>query len=138
MAVNYTQAARRHFDDSRKLAEQHRASNASHLAGLAAECALKGVLQGMNVLTLDGKGIPTSADHRKHINTIWDEYQASLTGRRACAYALNGANPFANWRISGRYEEDSAIDLTTAEKHRAGAHKAMLVLEQARLEGVVR
>ena len=137
MATHYSQAARRHFDDCQTLAAQQRAGNTSHLAGLAAECALKAMLQGLGILSLDNKGKPSSEQHRRHIDAIWGEYQTSLVGAEA-KYAIDGINPFANWRISGRYEEDSTVDFATAEGHLSGARKAMMVLEEAQIQGDVR
>jgi hypothetical protein len=138
MAVNFAQAARRHFDDCHSLAAQMRAGNTSQLAGLAAECALKAVLYGLGHLTLNAKGMPDDEKHRKHIDTIWGEFQAALSGREARMYTLHAINPFDKWSIHDRYEDDSAIDFATAEAHRTGAHMAMLVLDRARLEGDVR
>lgn len=138
MATNYAQAARRHYDDSRTLAAQRRSGNTSHLAGLAAECALKAVLQGLGVLKLGPKSIPIDRKHQTHINVLWGEFQTALTGPKANLYMLPGANPFAGWRIEGRYEEDATIDVVTAEAHRVGAYKAMLILERARQERDVR
>jgi len=138
MNVNYSQAGRRHFDDCRTLSGKQRAGNSSHLAGLAAECALKAVLEGLGILTLDTRGVPADPKHKKHIDKIWDEFQAALSGRAAVMYTLRGANPFDDWKIEHRYEADSTIDQATAEKHCLGAHTAMLLLERARIEGDVR
>jgi len=137
MSVNYSQAGRRHFDDCRTLETLRRAGSASHLAGLAAECALKAVLQGLCLLTLDTKGVPEKPEHRKHVDKIWNEFQTALSGHPATLCALDGGNPFDDWRIEHRYEADSTIDLAMAEKHRLGAEKALLLLERARIEGVV-
>jgi hypothetical protein len=138
MAVNYSQAAQRHFDDCHTLVAEHRAGNASHLAGLAAECALKAVLEGLGFLILDGSGTPSDKKHRCHIDKVWDEFQASMAGPRARTYVLDGTNPFAAWRVAHRYEEDRTVDLPTAERHCSDARTAMLLLERARLEGDVR
>ena len=137
MNVNFSQAGRRHFADCRPLAGLHRAGNASHLAGVAAECALKAILQGLGLLTLDIKGMPEDRKHRHHIDKIWNEFQTALSGRRAAKYALDGGNPFDDWRIDHRYEADSTIVLSIAERHRSGADRALLLLESAQLEGDV-
>lgn len=137
MAVNFAQAARRHYDDSGTLVDKQRLGNASHLAGLAAECALKAVLEGLGRLVLTDKGLPEKEQHRKHIDIIWDEFQADLAGREAL-YALQGTNPFVDWRISQRYEDDRTIDQAMAERHREGSRTAMLLLERAQLGGDVR
>ncbi len=138
MSVNFSEAGRRHFDDSLALAEMQRSGNASHLAGLAAECALKAVLQGLRLLTVDTKGMPEDPKHKQHIDRIWNEFQAALSGHPAAMYALAGPNPFDNWKIDHRYEADSTIDQATAKKHCSGAHAAMLLLDRARIEGDVR
>lgn len=137
MAVNYSQAARRHFDDCTTLVGGQRAGNASHLAGMAAECALKAILQGVGALVLSRSGRPSKREHICHINKLWDEFQATVAGPRAQAYILDGCNPFASWCVDHRYEEDRTIDLPTAESHRVAARTAMLLLERAHLEGVV-
>ena len=138
MSVNYSEAGRRHLVDCQALARQRRAGNASHLAGFAAECALKAVLQGLGHLTLNDKGVPEDRKHKDHIDKIWHEFQARLSGRSEVTYALTGPNPFDDWKIGQRYETDSTIDLATAEKHCAGAAAAMQLLDRARIEGVVR
>jgi hypothetical protein len=139
MAVNYSHAAHRHFADCNTLVGGGRAGNASHLAGLAAECALKAVLEGLGVLVLDTSGKPIDKKHICHINKLWDEFQAGMAGSRARTYvSLDGTNPFAAWSIGQRYEEDRTIDLPTAEAHCSGARKVMVLLERARLEGDVR
>jgi hypothetical protein len=138
MAVNYAQAARRHFKDCRTLLEQQRSGNASHLAGLSAECALKAVLQGLGILVLNSSEKPSDRHHRLHVDLLWNEFQAFLSGPKAQFYLLDRINPFARWKVDQRYEEDLAVDLQTAADHREGAQKAMALLERAVMEGDVR
>lgn len=137
MAVNFAQAARRHFKDCRTLLEQQRSGNASHLAGMSAECALKAVLQGLGILTLDSTGKPENPHHKRHVNVLWNEFQTSLTGPKAQLYLLDPTNPFVQWKVDQRYEEDTAVDLKAAKSHREGAQKAMALLELAMIAGDV-
>jgi len=49
-------------------------ANADHLFGLAAECALKAVMQALGMLSLRSDGVPADKKHKVHINDLWNEF----------------------------------------------------------------
>ena len=138
MSVNYTEAARRHIEDACLLDEGQRSGNSSHLAGLAAECALKSILHGLGKLTLEN-GKPREKELKQHIDKLWGQFQVSVDGAAACEYlpALGGTNPFADWRIDRRYDENAALSRKQARAHLDAAKMVVKVLAIAQQRGEV-
>ena len=136
MAPNYTMAAKRHFNDASLLEGQGRFANTSHLAGVAAECALKSILFGFGKLTLkDGK--PAAQKHITHIDKFWREFQSSASGPSSAQLArlFAGANPFSDWHVNHRYEEDATVTEAMARAHLGAAKDVMKVFEDAVIRG---
>jgi len=132
MAENFKEAARRMFQDAETLKGSGRLGTPDHLYGLAAECALKAILAGMNEIS-----IPTTpADRRKypHVNVTWNEYLSAICGRSA---PVIGANPFESWRAEHRYEADVLFNDVRLRAHRDGARAAMGALDDAVQSGVI-
>ena len=140
MPVDFREAAERHWTDGDSLFRSSRLANADHLLGLAAECALKAVMQALG-MPLHPDGRPVDKQHHQvHINKLWDEFVTFAHARGGARYALTlGAvpNPFADWDVAQRYDHSSSIGAGQAARHQSAAQTARQVLEQAILDGVV-
>lgn len=141
---DFKAAARRHHDDAHFLLGDNRWANADHLAGLAAECALKAIIQCAPFgAATDAKGIPMWGQPTKtlvlHINKLWQELAQSLSGHSAAAFAalLAGPPPFATWEVGDRYSDGSAITQQQAAAHLGAARQVLGVLLQADRDGFV-
>jgi hypothetical protein len=132
---NFRMAAERTYRDAAHLEDGKRLANADHLYGLAAECALKAILVGLGVIPPSGP--PPKDFWRKHIDMVWSQYSACVSGQGHSSYLVASANPFAGWKADHRYEDDALFTSVRLRKHSAGALEAGLVLEQAILDGVV-
>jgi hypothetical protein len=136
---DYRDAAERHWEDADLLINDNRIANTDHLFGMAAECALKAVMQTLGMkLKADGK--PDEKGHAVHINKLWTEFQSFAGMRGGAKYtallSLPG-NPFSDWDVSQRYEHRSIITEEMLQRHRNGAGQAMNVLHTAFFQGVV-
>jgi len=80
----------------------------------------------------------TTKQHRTHIDNLWSEYQAFVSGRNARYVSrLPGSNLFADWRVGARYATDAHIGDLAATEHEAAARVAMLTLQEAVTDGIV-
>lgn len=135
--MHFREAALRAYDDARRL-ERHapppsRLGTIDHLYGIAAECALKAVLEGL------GAFVPNPyppKPFKVHIEQLWDEYATFVSGR-AAAFVLPPVNAFSAWKADHRYEGDATFSAGRLAVHHEGAITAMLVLDQAISAGVV-
>jgi len=136
MAIDFRDAAERHWEDAEYLWADTRLANADQLYGLAAECALKAVMLGLGMNIDPATGKP---EYPYHINRLWDEFVTFAHNRRGAHYAslVGTRNPFANWDISQRYHHRSAITQHAAEEHKRGAATGKAALDNAILDGVV-
>lgn len=140
---DFKAAARRHGRDARYLLDDRRWPNADHLAGLAAECGLKAILQGWLGASLNVKDIlvwgPSGKELRFHVNKLWAELPLILSGRSGPALAalVAGSAPFATWDVADRYSGDNAITEQDARGHVSKAEEIVRVLNQAELTGAV-
>lgn len=126
MATNYGAAAIRHLRDAELLLavgvenDPLRWANADHLAGFAAECALKVALPaGPDGGVRDGR-------HRVHIDELWE--RVPTQGLPRCYSGLvtllrRPVRPFGDWRAEQRYEEGTAITQAALEGHVAEARR---------------
>lgn len=139
MSVDFYDAALRHWEDGEWLHRDGRLPNADHLLGLAAECALKAVMQALD-RGLFPDGAPQESRHRVHIDRLWDEFLTFAHDRNGARYATvlgEGRNPFADWQAEQRYYRRSAIACETVEAHRQATRLVMRVLQEAALDGVL-
>lgn len=139
MAVDFRDAAKRHWDDAGHLTIDSRHPNADHLFGIAAECALKAVMGALGMRRRPS-GDPDEARHRVHIDRLWDEFRTFASGRSAAHYVTllpAGRNPFHNWDASQRYSNRSQFVRATVVLHQQGAEATMQVLQRARLDGII-
>jgi hypothetical protein len=117
-----------------------RVPNADHLAGFAAECGLKAILEGWYGATLKGKFLEWNGKQvGSHVNKLWGEAATALTGRTGATLAalLQGSVPFANWAVDDRYSDGTAVSGQSARDHVGMARKVIEILDQAILDGVV-
>lgn len=114
--------------------------NADHLAGLAAECGLKAILEGWYGATLTGDFLEWNGKTvRSHVKKLWGEVATALAGRTGATLAtlLRGSVPFANWDVSDRYSDGTAVSNQSARDHVGVARQVIEILDQAILDGVV-
>jgi len=115
--TNYVAAAQRHLADADFLHSYQRLASADHLAGLAAECALKAILVGYLGGTVNPGGAPTHPDtavRYGHLPKLWTQLSALIEGQASAQFAesLLGSNPFQFWQIDERYCAGDHIDTT--------------------------
>lgn len=137
-------AALRHYDDARFLNTDRRLPSADHLAGLAAECALKQILlsfmggrlnpQGKPLATIKGQAFKLG-----HLPPLWGQMQSSAAGRTAGHFAalITTPNPFARWNVADRYADGKAITASQVTDHLAAAGKILRLLQLAQVTGVL-
>ena len=142
---DFKAAARRHHDDAGFLLGGGRWPNADHLAGVAAECALKAIIQFAPFgATPNPKGFlvwggPPGKEMRDHVNKLWGELAQNISGHSAPVFAtlFAGPSPFADWDVSERYASGTTIGKQKAAARVSAAGQIMTVLQQAELDGYV-
>lgn len=138
--MTFALAASRHLDDARHLHGEQRYPNADHLAGLAAECALKAIAVAHLGAMVNPKGPPTVGSTKLgHLAPLWGDVRTIAAGRSAAALlaTLGTGNPFASWDVSQRYDDGAAISATCSSDHIRAASDVMHVLQRAQLDGVL-
>lgn len=130
---NYKEAARRHAPDALLLLNSGRHVNASHLAGLAAECALKAILVAHGVHPL------VQTQYMLHVNLLWPQYESWARGRSLARFlpiAASSVSPlFDGWSIHQRYHDGAAITPAVAHAHYADLRACLMALQNAELDG---
>lgn len=151
--VDYGEAARRHHRDAELLLGAERRANADHLYGIAAECALLGILRTSptthHMFGADGGALDRL---RCHVNVLWNQFCREAQGwrlggtvsRMRAAYpgkARNPGdrppplNPFQGWSVDQRYLADAAVAAEipdeVVKKHRAAAELCLKMLDDA-------
>jgi hypothetical protein len=140
MQPDYLDAAERHWEDAQCLLAHNRLANADHLIGFSAECALKAVMLGLQILRIGSRGAPQDPQHRVHIDRLWDEFVGLAEGPYGARYTeimAGTSNPFTDWDVAQRYAHRSQIAPTAVERHRRGCALTRKVLETALLDGVL-
>lgn len=139
--------------DADRLLAASRFDNASHLAGFAAECALKAVLCSAGNVGTPSSGPPTVHVSGKkislsHLPKVWNDAGLYLQGLTAftvpqLSALLRGKNPFDGlkgekpWDIGDRYEADGVVTPSIARRHRDGAARIVSIMQTAHLNGIV-
>lgn len=137
MRADLLDAHDRHWKDAETLFSRQRYANADHLYGLAAECALKCLMQKFG-MPVDSGYAPQKPKDRVHINEVWGRYEAYRSGKpQGAAYALPSKNPFQCWRIADRYAHQSRFDLSRVNRHRGGAEMACNLIRNAQKAGLL-
>lgn len=139
---DFKAAARRHYRDARYLLDDRRWPNSDHLAGLAAECGLKAILEGWCGATLTGDFLEWGHPSKKlsfHIDKLWNQFSLMVKGRSGPVLAamVAGPAPYATWRVHDRYSDGNAITEQIARDHVDGAKEIVEILQQAELTGAV-
>lgn len=121
---DYIDAAQRHYRDGKLLHEQSppRLANASHLYGLAAECALKAIMRK------DLPGTPFGGS-TGHIPALFREFKSHksakdvklLTSVNSCALGLK------NWGVQQRYQAEAAFGVEVVAEQEESARKLLLL-----------
>ena len=116
-------AATRHYHDGRKLLDDNRIDNAGYHFGLAAECAIKSLLQRAGVRDDD-------LAQWQHFPDLKLVALQSIHGRSAAPVRrlIERDNFMQRWAISMRYAKTGSIDRPTAERWRDHADEAMGLL----------
>jgi hypothetical protein len=143
---DFQAAAHRHHGDAAFLLANSRWANADHLAGLAAECALKAIMQLMPFgATPNAQGIlvwgPSSKKLKQHVDKLWSELALNLSGYTAPTFigllTGPGPGPFANWRVEDRYSDGLTVTQQEANDHLGATRQVLIVLQQAMIDGYV-
>ncbi|WP_437877948.1 hypothetical protein [Sorangium sp. So ce513] len=131
---NYAEAARRHYADAEHLKSDGRLPGADHFYGLAAECALIGMMfcrpECQKLFASDGS---IGERYRAHVNKIWSEVLRLFEGRKAGGYfsgLSSKQNPFRDWHVLQRYHSNAALALIAVDRHRDAANRCIAVLEK--------
>lgn len=150
-------AASRHHYQAARLAEQRRLwISADHLAGLAAECAIKAILTDFLGSKLNERNMPVHPEvkyldrskkkpewtHKHgHLPELWEHLTAVAQHRRdagagALFTQLIWENPFVGWDVADRYCDGTAITEEVLDRHLKAAYDLIAAHEQARILGM--
>jgi hypothetical protein len=138
---SYAAAATRHIEDALQLQTAGRLDNADHLAGSAAECALKAVLCRVGGVPIPVQGAPRAGGIQfGHLPPLWSLAATHLQGRGLSGAArtlalLSGPNPFQRWDIGDRYEV-GVVDQARANDHLQAAQAAVAISQTAEITGI--
>jgi hypothetical protein len=138
MDVDFSESARRHFEDAGSLREGKRHPNADQLYGIAAECALKAIMVGLGAPTKP-TGDLADPKHWKHLPELWAEFQAFPTGRAGARYlsVLPRDNPFDDWGVAQRYAPTASVKVPAVEAHFKATRAVLAALQRAAEDGIV-
>ncbi|MCK2240340.1 MULTISPECIES: hypothetical protein [unclassified Crossiella] len=140
--ADFDSSAKRHMADAELLHVQSRPANADHLAGLAAECALKALIAGFLGGHVDQKSLVvhphTGQQIKQHINTLWPEMSTIVRDRAANVLTpVLTSQPFADWSVNERYCDGSHLTPAAVTSHLSAARTVIGILEQAHLDGML-
>ena len=111
-----------HWDDAELLFERQRWANADQLYGFSAECGLKAVMKSLG-MPVDATGTPTERAHKQHVQDLWPEFEAFVTGKGGARFLrwLPSGGPFADWSHHDRYANRSHFESANVDPHREAA-----------------
>lgn len=137
-------AALRHLDDAGYLRQASRLANADHLAGVAAECALKAIaISFLGVRSTPRAPRTPAGSHPekelRHLPGLWAVLHLLMSGRRGSLFAtqLSSANPFLSWQVDQRYEDGSRITAAVCDNHLTAARALVALHRQGQLTGAL-
>lgn len=143
LRTDFDSSAKRHIADAELLHSHLRPANADHLAGLAAECALKALIAGyLGGCVQNGFVVhpDTGESMKQHVNNLWPEM--SIIARNGSVNALvpllTSHSPFADWKVEERYCDGSHLTPAAVIKHIFAARTVVGILERACLDGILR
>ncbi|MFG3145342.1 hypothetical protein [Streptomyces sp. NPDC048243] len=151
----FAKASRNHYRAAMLAAAKHLRISADHLAGLAAECAVKAILIDFLGSRLDASNKPEHPEvkyldrSRKkpqwtnkhgHLPELWEHLTAVAHRRRgggssALFTQLIWENPFAGWDVADRYCDGTAITEADIDRHLEAAYALIAAHEQAGILG---
>ncbi|TRW94525.1 SAM-dependent methyltransferase [Candidatus Methylobacter oryzae] len=125
MKTDFKNAYVRHQKDANDLFNNKRYANADHLYGLAAECALKAVMIGLDPSLVDENGDLLNQGDKIHINKLWQHFGFFLQNRVASPYLAHLSprnNPFNNWNVNSRYVHEKYFVKNNTLPHQAAVN----------------
>lgn len=133
MTEDYSDAADRHFADAQLLHEQMppRLANASHLYGVAAECALKCIISQS---TKGGGKVP-----RVHLPELLDQlsmHSVAKGNADLVKRVKKSAEGLCNWRVEQRYDNQTVFIVANVVAEAASAQK-LLALRKHHARGII-
>lgn len=134
--TDYLAAAVRWRSDLELLPSSASLESADHLAGLAAECVCKALLNALGVpVSPEGGLVPKRL--RVHLPHVLDELLCMSAGRNAVSLVarLPESNPFQDWAIDDRYIADGMISAEACAAHRASLGELFAAMQTAALDG---
>ena len=129
---DYQDAASRHFQDAKTLHKQvpSRLANASHLYGIAAECALKCIMQrGGNV----PKG---NSGHFPKLLAEFENHSVAKGNAGLVKQVRKHAQGLDNWRVEQRYYSQGKFKVEAVNLEAESARK-MQALNSHHARGIV-
>lgn len=132
---DYADAAQRHFQDAKTLHAlvPSRLANASHLYGIAAECALKCIMRG----TGNHSKVPKGSSG--HLPLLWREFEGHSAARGNAALLKRikkCALGFSGWSVDQRYFAQALFMLQTVDCEADSARK-LIALSEHHARGVI-
>lgn len=125
-AEAYGEASRRLYRDSERLYQERCYATATHLYGLAVECALKDRIER----SANHSQQTNTAWRRKHVPEIISDANHWLSGKRH--KGINGLlqkkSYMVGWRIDNRYWPDINFGETDCSKYRDDAQRTFRAL----------
>lgn len=124
MKTNFKNAYFRHQKDADDLFANKRYANADHLYGLAAECALKAVMIGLDSSLVDKNGDLLNQGDKIHINKLWQYFRLFAQNRTASPYlaCLPRENPFSKWSVNSRYANEKCFIKNNTLPHKVAVN----------------
>ncbi|MFI9384140.1 hypothetical protein [Kutzneria sp. NPDC052558] len=142
--AHFATAARRHYADGDHLFSMQRYASADHLAGFAAECALKVILlQFLGATLVKGKPVSVIGGGQKvphsHLPPLWDNLPLVASGRGGASFValMTKPNPFVGWAVDDRYSDGKHIDPVQVRAHLDAAKQIIAIQQQAQIAGAL-
>ena len=132
---DYVDAAQRHFQDAKLLHVQvpSRLANASHLYGIAAECALKCIMRGAGNR---GKVLRGGSGHLPLLFREFESHSVAKGNAALLKRVKQCANGFNQWSVDQRYFAQNSFLLHTVDCEADSAQR-LLALSEHHARGVV-
>lgn len=134
--ADFLNAHYRHLSDADLLfrSKPSRLANADHLYGMAAECGLKRLMCAFGMTIRESDGAPVKKEDRVHIDKVWMRYATYCSGTNGQIYGLSNSDPFTDWKIEQRYEQEENFDFARVEPHKKAAHEISKIVKRATIE----
>ncbi len=136
--ADFHDAHLRHWRDAELLFRNDCWANADQLYGLSAECGLKAVMRGLEMMPVTPHGVPTRPEHKVHVTKLWSEFATSVDGHKGAKYLslLPAGDPFASWSIEDRYAHRRHFDYASVSPLRSAAEGIRKLVQRALRDGV--